>query len=248
MSFITGTATDYSDMLTKLDAFLVKGHSLTPVYTGTGNGTITGIIGTSSSVQETITVTLSTVTTFSVSGSVTGSMGTGVVGVAFSHAVAAFTVVAGGTAWVAGDTITFVMTPPWVQQRGVSGSEYIWKAPGNTGADSIYVGAIAYSNAVGYYNWRLGGSTGYTSGNTFTNQPGYVGTPGPHIPLWNSTITYWFVASGRRVVIIAKISAQYESAYLGFPIQYPTPSSWPYPLIVGGSMSFNGEPAAGSTS
>ena len=91
MSWESGTATSYTDLLTRLNAFLLLGHALPPVYTGTGNGLITGLIGTGASVQETITVTLTAATTFDVSGSVTGSMGSGTVGTPFSHANVAFT-------------------------------------------------------------------------------------------------------------------------------------------------------------
>ncbi|HQL48389.1 MAG TPA: hypothetical protein PLC09_06955, partial [Holophaga sp.] len=98
MSWTLGTASSYTDLLTRLNAFLVVGHALPPVYTGTGNGLITGLIGTASSVQETITVTLTGATTFDVSGSETGAMGSGTVGTPFSHANVAFTVTAGSTA------------------------------------------------------------------------------------------------------------------------------------------------------
>lgn len=252
MSMEIGTATSATDLLDKLNTFLLKGHSLTPSYTGTGNGTISGIIGTAASVQETITVTLTSATAFSVSGSVTGSMGTGTVGTAFSHSKVAFTVNAGGTAWVSGDTISFVMTPPWVAMRSTAGSEYIWKAPGNANTDAIYVGARYFTDPVGYYNWQLGGFTGYSAGVDFGLQPGSITNSaslrGVVLPLWNQSTTYWFMANGRRVVVIAKVSSQFEAAYLGFLESYPSPAQWPYPLVVGGSMAFSSEPSAGSTS
>ena len=245
MSWESGTATSYTDLLDKLNTFLAKGHALPPVYTGTGNGTISGLIGTAASVFETITVTLTGATTFDVTGSVTGSMGSGTVGTPFSHAKVAFTVTAGSTAWQSGDTIAFVMTPPWVAERSVAGAEYIWRAPGNADSDAIFVGASAFSNAgADYYNWRLGGFTGYASGNAFTNQPG--GMTGPILPLWNSNIPYWFIADGKRVIVVAKVSTVFESAYMGFIDPYPSPGQWAYPLAVGGMMAFAAEPAATS--
>ena len=246
MSWESGTATSYTDLLDKLNTFITKGHALPPSYTGTGNGLITGLIGTGASVQETITVTLTAATTFDVSGSETGAMGSGTVGTPFSHANVAFTLTAGGTAWVAGDTITFVMTAPWVALRSAAGSEYIWQAPGNAGTDQILVGASTFSDAgADYFNWRLGGFTGYASGNVFTNQPGAM--TGPCLPLWNASIPYWFVADGKRVIVVAKVSTVFESAYLGFIDTYPSPGQWAYPLAVGGMMAFAAEPADTST-
>lgn len=245
MSWTTGTATSYTDLLTRLNAFLLLGHALPPVYTGTGNGLIAGLIGTASSVQETITVTLTGATTFTVSGSVTGSMGSGTVGTPFAHAKVAFTVTAGSTAWQSGDTIAFVMTAPWVALRAVAGTEYIWQAPGNAGTDQILVGASTFSNVgADYFNWRLGGFTGYAAANPFTNQPG--GMTGPCLPLWNSSIPYWFVADGKRVIVVAKVSTVFESAYLGFIDTYPSPGQWAYPLAIGGMLAFRAEPAATS--
>lgn len=249
MSFETGTATGCDDLLDKLDAFLTKGHALSPAYTGTGNGLITNLIGTSSSVVETITVTLSSSSAFAVSGSVTGSMGTGTVGTPFVHAKAHFTVVAGSTAWVNTDTIVFVMTPPWDQQRGSAGDEYIWIAPGDDGASAIYVGAKRFFNVgADYDNLRLDGFTGYDGPSSFTAQPGAISGSTPCLALWSSSIPYWFFATGRRVVIVAKISGQYESGYLGLINAYASPAQFPYPLAVGGSLAFyNSEPVSTST-
>jgi len=243
MSFETGTATDVADFLLKLDAFLLKGHSLEPAYAGVGDGTITLLIGTGSSVVETITITFTSSTAFDVVGSVTGALGSGTVGVAFTSSVVDFTIVAGGTAWAAADTIIFAMTPPWVSQRAVAGSEHIWKAPGNDNAASIYVGVLRF-NDVGadYDNLRLGGFTGFDPGQVFAAQPGAVTRP--VLPLLRvGSMPYWFVANGRRAVIIAKVSSTYESAYLGFIDSYANPNQFAYPLAVGGSMAWNVEPA-----
>jgi len=247
MSWESGTASSYTDLLDKLNTFLIKGHALAPAYAGTGTGLITGLIGTSSSVQETITVTFSSDTAFSVVGSVTGSMGAGTVGSAFSHARCAFTITAGGTDWASGDTIAAVMTPPWAQMRGVAGSEYIWKAPGNANTDSIYVGAKTFCDApTDYFNWRVGGFSGFNSGQSFTAQPGACASG--VVPLWNSSIPYWFFASGKRAVVVAKISTYYEFAYLGFIDSYMSPNQFPYPLAVGASMRWYNEPASDSPS
>jgi hypothetical protein len=247
VSWENGTATDVADLMAKLNTFLLKGHALEPTYSGVGTGTIDNLIGTASSMLETITVTFSSSTAFSVTGSVSGALGSGTVGTPFTSGVVNFTIVAGGTAWANGDTIVFVMTPPWVSQRATAGSEYIWKAPGNDAASSIYAGILRFSDAgADYDNWRLGGFTGFDSGQAFASQPGALTRP--VVPLLRvGSVPYWFVANGRRVVMIAKISTVYEAMYLGFFNQYANPNQHPYPLVVGGSMSWANEPASTST-
>lgn len=249
MSVEIGSAASCSDLLDKLNTFLTKGHTLTPQYTGAGTGLLTGAIGTATSVQEIITVTFTSSTAFNVVGGITGAMGSGTAGALFTHAKLLFTLTVGGTAWAAADTVTFVITPPWTQKRGVAGSEYIWMAPGNAGNDSIYVGALRFfDSGANYDNLRLGGFTGYDGPSAFTAQPGFVGIPGPVLPLWNAAIPYWFIANGRRVIIVAKVSTNYESAYLGWITPYASPGQFAYPLAVGGSMAWGStEPASNST-
>lgn len=250
MSWESGTATSYTDLLNRLDTFLRKGHALPVSYSNPwigagGTGVLSAVMGTATSVQETITVTWTSSTAFTVSGSVTGSMGSGTVGTPFSHARVSFNTVAGGTPWQAGDTASFVMTPPWTALRSVAGSEFIWRAPGDSGTEQIFVGAQAFSNVSGdYYNWRLLGATGFQSGNAFNAQPGAV--TDPVLPLWNSSTPYWFVASGKRVVVVAKVSTVYEMAYLGAIDAYASPGQFSYPVAVGGSMAWYTEPAANS--
>jgi hypothetical protein len=254
MSVKIGTATDYADLLNVLDTFLTTtGMALTPSFVGTGNGTIAAL-GGSAGVAEVITVTFTDATHFGVVGSVSGSLGTGTVGVAFASTKANLTITAGGTAFIAGDVFTFAVCPPWTSERRVAGSEMIWEAPGNGGLDEIFVGAKVFSDVgTDYYNWRLGGFSAYNSALAFNAQPGYVGGasqahPSPVLTLWNSSIPYWIVANGRRVIIVAKVSTVYVAAYLGLMNSYMAPGSFPYPLIVGGNLAFQTEPVTTSPS
>jgi hypothetical protein len=131
----------------------------------------------------------------------------------------------------------------WTALRNVTG-EKIWSAPGG-GADQIILGVKAFSNVpADYYNWRLGGFWAFDAGLAFEVQSGYVGvaSPSPVLNLWNGAIPYRFYASGRRAIVLAKVSSVYVCAYLGFLSTYVSPESWPYPLVVGGSMAWQTEP------
>jgi hypothetical protein len=254
MSVQIGTATDYANLLNLLDTFLTgTGMALTPSFVGVGNGTIDAH-GGSAGVTEVITVTFTSSTAFSVSGSISGALGTGTVGTLFTSTKANLTVTAGTTAFAAADAFTFSVCPPWTSLRRVSGSEMIWQAPGNGGLNQIIVGAKAFSDVgTDYYNWRLGGFTAFNSGQAFNQQAGYVGgasqaNPSPVFTLWNSTIPYWFIANGRRVIVVAKVSTVYVTAYLGLMSSYMAPGSYPYPLIVGGNLAFSTEPVTTSSS
>ena len=121
-----------------------------------------------------------------------------------------------------------------------TGSEYklIMHGPGS-GADEIYVGARTYrSVGLDYYNWSLQGFTGYSALNDFDDQAGAISnTLKPGVKLWDSSIPYWFVGNGRRIMGVAKVSNTYQAFYLGWFLPYGLPTEFTYPLTVGGSYS-----------
>jgi hypothetical protein len=112
----------------------------------------------------------------------------------------------------------------------------IWEAPGNDGDSEIIVGVHPFERQdADYFNWELAGFDGFNAAYGWRQQAGFHGRL--YMPLWDGTIPYWFVADGRRVIIVAKINLQYETAYLGFLDSYFTPEQYPYPLALGGSLA-----------
>lgn len=89
------------------------GGAGTPAYGqgNVGNGTISGEAATAATVAQTITLTATSATQFSVTGSVSGALGTATVGTPFTSGQIGFTINQGSTAWKAGDTITVPTTP-----------------------------------------------------------------------------------------------------------------------------------------
>jgi len=123
----------------------------------------------------------------------------------------------------------------------------IFEAPGNDGDSEITVGIHLFERAdADYYDWEICGFDSYSASSEFYQQAGYHGEL--YIPLWDSTIPYWFVVDGRRAIIVAKLNTQYEIAYLGFLDAYFSPDQWPYPLAVGGSLALGDPPAWNDTS
>lgn len=84
--------------------------------TGTGNGTLNKLSTSTGALAETVTVTWTGPTTFTVAGSVSGALGAGNVGTLFSNRVR-FLATAGSIPWIAGDTRTIVLA-----QRGFRNS------------------------------------------------------------------------------------------------------------------------------
>jgi len=118
------------------------------------------------------------------------------------------------------------------------GYEMIANGPGASGVDEIFTGIQTYYHAGDdYYNWKLNGMTGFVSGQTMQLQPGSVQGCWPKLLMWDDPIDYWFLANGRRYVVIAKVSTSYEMLYQGFALPYGLPTQFPYPLVVGGSFS-----------
>ncbi|MCY1521008.1 hypothetical protein D9M68_558050 [compost metagenome] len=125
------------------------------------------------------------------------------------------------------------------------GSEVILKGVGNAGTDEIFVGLRSeYDAGVGWYNLFLNGYTGFdTNEQSWFDQPGALPVAGtttplavPMVPCWNTTMPYWFTASGRSFRFAVKVSTSYEGGYLGLFLPYATPQQYPYPLAVGGSL------------
>jgi hypothetical protein len=129
----------------------------------------------------------------------------------------------------------------WTELRWVADAtsqELVLRAPGLAGAEEIYCGIRSYQNAdSGYYGWEFNGFIGYNPANGFVAQPGAMTHWLPALSLWNAAMPYWFVASGRRAVIVAKVSTLYEAGHLGLILPYATPGQYPYPLFIGGSMT-----------
>lgn len=140
------------------------------------------------------------------------------------------------------DFLVSGMTPigeRWTQISGTTGvltdtSEIVLQGPGTAGADEILVG-MKPSISVGgdYYNLCFSGFTTWNPGNTFAGQ---VNSTHDHtINLWNQPMPYWFVANGRRFIVVVRVASVYMSAYCGFILPYVLPNLWPYPLFIGAS-------------
>lgn len=112
--------------------------------------------------------------------------------------------------------------------------ELVWRAPGLDGTKQIHVGVKTYGSTDAD-TWNLGytGFRAFDSSRAVDLQPN--GETGRWASMIKSPIAYWFVANGQRVIVIAKFSGLYQTAYLGFGLPYEPPSVHPYPEVIGAS-------------
>lgn len=109
------------------------------------------------------------------------------------------------------------------------------RGPGLANNDEIFLNIERfYESSTGAYNWGFRGHTAYSSSLSRDDQPGT--SENTYLCLSNAAgIVYWFIANGRRIIIIAKIGTVFVSAYVGFFLPYATPSEYPYPMCIGAS-------------
>ena len=113
--------------------------------------------------------------------------------------------------------------------------EVYLKGVGFSGTDEIFIGFKVFDDSsTDIHNLAVAGFTGYREGIPFLSQPG-AGTL--YMTLTDQAIAYWFIADGRRLIIIARVGGVYLTAYAGFFLPYANPTAYPYPLCIGANSS-----------
>lgn len=125
----------------------------------------------------------------------------------------------------------------WLQISGNVGTltatdKIVMQGPGTSGTDEILVGMEPFVSVGGdYYNLSFSGFTIWNPSTPYADQ---VNASHSHtMNLWDSPMDYWFVANGRRFIVVARVASVYISAYCGFILPYVLPTLWPYPLFIG---------------
>lgn len=142
--------------------------------------------------------------------------------------------VAAGQQWTVG------WTAPGGEKDGV-----VLIGPGASGTDSVMVSLRRVdttgedTNAI----W-MRGQIGIVDTATTVKQHAGI-SPEVGIFVDTNPMEYWFVASGRRFVVVVKMSTTYVSLYGGFFLPYANPITYGYPLMIGGSMPYNGDDSSG---
>lgn len=119
-----------------------------------------------------------------------------------------------------------------LEYNAVAPRTMLFQAPGLAGLDEIHVGFGEAENvgadAYAIRGWMF---RAYNDALGPEGQPGHSGTF--FHPVWNSSIPYWFIANGRRLIIVTKISTVYTASYFGMFLPYGAPGEYPQPYYVG---------------
>lgn len=120
-------------------------------------------------------------------------------------------------------------------ESGGKSSQFMLKGPGKSGEDEIFVSfSLEEDSSEDIYGLWLCGCDGVVS-----SAPDFEEHLNPSDPMWmpmhKDEMSYWFVANGRRFVVVCKISSVYEACSAGLFLPYCMPDKYPYPAYVGGS-------------
>ena len=131
-------------------------------------------------------------------------------------------------------------TVGWIQLRWnapatITSTAELWLRGAGAGTDKqVFIGFQSQNNtSTGAYGWACRAATSFNSASDFISQPNTG--PAVYFNTWQNSISYWFYANTRRVVVVAKVGTVYQSMYSGFFLPYALPAEYPFPLIVLGS-------------
>lgn len=239
MSSISATFATGAALVEGLHQFLIKGHTLPPVYNCVGGGYIDDAVGTSASVYELFKVTFTSPTAFNVSGTYNGALGTGTVGTLFSSSVLQFTVTSAGNPFINGDYIHLQMTAPWQSKVYSSGIAYVWQAPGNDNNYGPIVGLTCTSNVPSnYFNAQAICYPTWQNGKTMNEQwKQFTGPVVPLGPATGQTCTLIARADGNFCYFVCLIGSTFTAGCMGFMDAFHAVDQHPQPLMIGGSAA-----------
>ena len=116
---------------------------------------------------------------------------------------------------------------------------------GLDGQDNIVVPMVLRHNtSLNYYTMTACAARSYATDKSVFDQltDNAVGARWTTISLWHTDMKYWFIANGRRFIIIVKVSNRYTTMYCGFIKPSGTDLEYPYPLLIGGNHAFTDRP------
>jgi len=127
---------------------------------------------------------------------------------------------------------------PDSNSAGENGTDIVVRGPGLTATDQVYVGMRLVTDLLNDAAWiECVGMTGVIpSSLNYDNHVNVTVNGGVRCHLRGSNpMDYWFVANGRRFVVVVQVSTVYESLYAGLFLPYGDPTQYSYPFFLGGT-------------
>ena len=116
---------------------------------------------------------------------------------------------------------------------------------GLDGQDNIIVPMVLRHNtSLNYYTMTACAARAYVVDKGVSDQltDNVHGARWVTISLWHTDMKYWFIANGRRFIIVVKVSNRYATMYCGFIKPSGTDLEYPYPLLIGGNHTLTYRP------
>lgn len=115
--------------------------------------------------------------------------------------------------------------------------DIVLMGPGTAGLDQVFVGMRAVPNANNdTYNYWFRGVVGINPNASVYTEHTNV-SESVAVLCGDFEMPYWFVANGRRFIIVVKVSTTYQIAYGGLFLAYAPPNLYSYPLAIGGTYA-----------
>jgi hypothetical protein len=125
--------------------------------------------------------------------------------------------------------------------------EVILENSGLSGQEKVIIGAREWKQpGIGAYGWDLNAYLQYTLATHWNSNFPQTGrsayglnnhyTEHPVFALDDDAMSFWCYSNKQRIIVIAKVSGNYEGCYLGFGRRFGAPSSYPFPLLAIGSL------------
>lgn len=135
------------------------------------------------------------------------------------------------------DLVSASQTWTVLKEETISGNRYIYfRGPGLAGTDEIFVNIRSFEDtAAGRYNWEIRGATGFNTNLSFDSQPGVTPKSGNEsitFVSWQFSLPYWFVANGRRFIVVTQLSSTWSTVHGGFILPYATSGEFSYPNYI----------------
>lgn len=122
---------------------------------------------------------------------------------------------------------------------GATEKRLIIEGPGRPGAQPVTLGfQTAQNQSIDSFIWYISGMVAYAGSGEIDEQPGASSTAKRSFNLWNSSIPYYFIANGARVMVVAQVSTYFMFGYFGHIIPYAAPSEMPQPILIAGTASY----------